>query len=43
MRVQLYLAIINREKFNANGIYPRLVVAQEILTEWKEKEAYERS
>ena len=26
-------AIINREKFNADRIYPRLAVAQEILTD----------
>lgn len=43
MSVQLYLAIINGEKFDANRICPRLIVAQEILTEWKEKEADGRS
>ena len=43
MSVQLYLTIISREKFNANRIYTRLFVAQQILTEWKEKEVNERS
>lgn len=43
MSVQLYLAVISGEKFNANRICPRLVVAQETLTECKEKEAYGRS
>lgn len=39
MSVQLYLAIIHREEFNVSRIYLRFVVAQEIPTEWKEKEA----
>lgn len=43
MSVQLYSAIIHGEKFNVNRIYPRFIVAQEIPTEWKEKEAYQRS